>query len=97
MRLIVDHATRYGYDRPVRSVVQSHRLFPSIFAGQKVIDWEVTVTGGRKGAAHKDGAGDQVQGWTIAGPVSEIEVRVSGTVETTDLTGVLRAHKETEC
>lgn len=95
MRLTVDHVTRYTYDHPVRSVVQSHRLSPSIFAGQKLIDWEVTVTGGIRGARHRDGAGDVVQGWTIAGPVSEIAVAVRGTVETTDLTGVLRAHRET--
>ncbi len=95
MRLTVDHVTRYLYDKPVRSVVQSHRLMPSAFAGQKVIDWNVTVAGGQKGAAHRDGAGDLVQGWTIAGPADKIEVRVRGTVETVDLTGVLRGHKET--
>ncbi|MFN3577381.1 MAG: transglutaminase N-terminal domain-containing protein, partial [Tabrizicola sp.] len=76
MRLTVDHLTRYRYDAPVRSVVQSHRLTPSAFAGQKVIDWEVTVTGGQRGARHRDGAGDVVEGWTIAGPVEEVAVRV---------------------
>lgn len=95
MRLTVDHVTRYIYDHPVRSVVQSHRLTPSALAGQKVIDWEVTVSEGVKGAVHRDGAGDQVQGWTIAGPVIEVEVRVRGTVETADLAGVLKAHRET--
>jgi transglutaminase-like putative cysteine protease len=95
MRLTVDHVTRYSYDAPVRSVVQSHRLTPSAFAGQKLIDWEVTVSGGRKGARHRDGAGDTVQGWTIAGPVSEVIVQVRGTVETEDLSGVLRNHRET--
>ncbi|WP_333816470.1 transglutaminase family protein [Tabrizicola sp.] len=95
MRLTVDHVTRYRYDTPVRSVVQSHRLTPSVFAGQKVLDWDVTVTEGTKGARHRDGAGDLVQGWTIAGPVTEIAVRVQGTVETEDLAGVLRGHRET--
>jgi hypothetical protein len=69
--------------------VQSHRLQPSAFAGQKVIDWEVTVSGGVRGAGFRDGAGDLVQAWTITGPVSEVAVRVTGTVETVDLTGVL--------
>jgi transglutaminase-like putative cysteine protease len=94
MRLTVNHLTRYFYDRPVRSVVQSHRLTPSVFAGQKMLDWEVTVSGGQPGASHRDGAGDVVQGWTVAGPVSAVEVRVRGTVETTDLSGVLRGHRE---
>jgi transglutaminase-like putative cysteine protease len=95
MRLIVDHVTRYTYDAPVRSVVQSHRLTPSTFAGQKVIGWEITVEGGLKGARHRDGAGDIVQGWTIAGPVTEVTVQVRGTVETEDLAGVLWGHRET--
>jgi transglutaminase-like putative cysteine protease len=94
MRLTVDHVTRYSYGQPVRSLVQSHRLAPSVFAGQRTIDWEVSVSGGRKGAGHRDGAGDQVQGWTIAGPVSEVVVHVRGTVETEDLSGVLRGHRE---
>ncbi|MFM7443816.1 MAG: transglutaminase domain-containing protein [Tabrizicola sp.] len=94
MRLTVDHVTRYRYDAPVRSVVQSHRLAPSAFAGQKVIDWEVTVSGGTRGARHRDGAGDVVQGWTIAGPAAEVSVHVRGTVETEDLAGVLRGHRE---
>jgi transglutaminase-like putative cysteine protease len=95
MRLTVDHVTRYSYDRPVRSVVQSHRLMPSAFAGQKVQDWEVTVSDGVRGATHRDGAGDVLQGWTVAGPVTGIAVRVRGTVETADLSGVLRGHRET--
>ncbi len=94
MRLTVDHVTRYRYDMPVRSVVQSHRLSPSVFSGQKVIDWEVTVDGGTKGARHRDGAGDLIQGWTIAGPVTDVTVQVHGTVETEDLAGVLRGYRE---
>ncbi len=95
MRLTVDHVTRYVYDRPVRSVVQSHRLTPSEFPGQKTLDWEVTVTGGTLGARFRDGAGDRIQGWSIAGPVEEIVVAVRGTVETADLAGILRGHRET--
>ena len=95
MRLMVDHLTRYSYDHPVRAVLQSHRLTPSVFAGQRILDWEVEVAGGLKGARHRDGAGDVVQGWTIAGPLTEVTVHVRGTVETEDLSGVLRGHRET--
>ena len=94
MLLTVDHVTLYRYDRPVRGVVQSHRMTPSRFDGQKVLDWAVTVSGGTLGGEFRDGAGDWVQGWTVAGPVTEIEVRVRGRVQTTDLAGVLRGHRE---
>lgn len=95
MRLTVHHITRYLYERPVRSVVQSHRLMPSAFAGQTVASWAVTVSGATKGAEFRDGAGDLVQAWTVAGPVTDVTVEVRGTVETVDLTGVLRGHRET--
>ncbi|MFE3835542.1 transglutaminase family protein [Pseudogemmobacter sonorensis] len=108
MRLSVDHVTRYGYERPVRSVIQSHRLSPSLCNAQKVLDWSVSVSGGVsgggagpaiqgaaiQGAAFRDGAGDWVQGWTVAGPLDEVVVRVRGTVETFDTLGILRGHRE---
>lgn len=55
MFLTVDHVTRYRYDMPVRAVVQSHRLTPSRYDGQKVIQWSVTVTGGEMGAPSETG------------------------------------------
>lgn len=95
MLLSVNHITRYVYDRPVRGTVQSHRLIPSRFEGQKVLDWAVSVSGGVMGGGFRDGAGDYVQSYTIAGPCDEITVQVTGQVETTDLAGVLRGHRET--
>lgn len=95
MILTVDHITRYSYDRPVRGVVQSHRLTPSQFAGQKVLRWEISVSGGTLGGGFRDGAGDWVQGWSVAGPTNEIEVHVVGRIETVDLSGMLTGHRET--
>ncbi len=94
MRLTVDHVTRYHYAEPVRSLVQSHRLTPSVFDGQKVLDWTVSVSDGVQGARFRDGAGDQVQGWTVAGPISTVEVRIKGVVDTFDTSGILRNHRE---
>lgn len=94
MLLTVDHVTRYFYDQPVRGVVQSHRLMPSQYEGQKMRRWKVSVSDGQMGGGFRDGAGDWVQGWTVLGPVNEITVHVSGEIETFDLAGVLRGHKE---
>lgn len=94
MILNVDHVTRYSYGAAVRGVVQSHRLQPSLFDGQRVVHWSVTVSNGRPGGMFRDGAGDLVQGWTVRGPVRAIEVAVRGCVDTTDLAGMLRGHRE---
>jgi transglutaminase-like putative cysteine protease len=94
MILGVRHVTTYRYDRPVRSVVQSHRLRPARCDGQRVLDWQVAVSGGIMGGGFCDGAGDWVQGWTVPGPVTEVTVTVTGRVETQDLAGILRGHRE---
>lgn len=94
MLLTVDHVTKYRYNAPVRAVVQSQRLTPSRFDGQKVLEWDVKVSGGVMGGGFRDGAGDWVQSWTVTGPVSEVEVHVTGKVETTNMNGMLRGHKE---
>jgi transglutaminase-like putative cysteine protease len=95
MILTVHHVTTYRYANPVRGVVQSHRLTPSVYEGQKVRDWRVEVSDGQKGGGFRDGAGDWVQSWSVLGPVSDITVSVKGTVQTFDLTGLLKGHKET--
>jgi transglutaminase-like putative cysteine protease len=94
MILSVRHVTIYRYDRPVRAVIQSHRLQPARFDGQRVLDWQAGIDGAHKGGGFRDGAGDWVQAWTVPGPVDAVTVTVKGTVDTQDLTGVLRGHKE---
>ncbi|MGL4319954.1 MAG: transglutaminase family protein [Paracoccaceae bacterium] len=94
MILIVEHQTIYRYAMPVRAVVHSHRLTPARHEGQRVIDWQVQVSDGIPGAGFRDGAGDWVQGWSVRGPVSEIAVRVAGSVETKDTAGILRGLRE---
>ncbi len=94
MIVTVEHATTYRYDRPVRGVVQSHRLTPARFDGQTVLAWHVAVSDGTPGGAFRDGAGDWVQSHSAHGPLSEITVTVTGRVDTRDLAGVLRGHRE---
>jgi len=95
MILTVNHVTTYDYDAPMRGAVQSLRLFPSRFEGQRTINWDVEVLGGVRGGNFRDGAGDKVEGWSLRGPVTEVTVSVVGQVLTTDTAGVLRGHRET--
>ncbi len=94
MRLTVAHTTTYRFDPPMRGVIQSLRLWPSEFEGQRVIDWSIDVPGAARGAAFRDGAGDRIETATLLGAVDGIEIAVAGEVETTDLSGVLRGHRE---
>ena len=94
MILTVHHVTTYDYDAPMRGAVQSLRLFPSRFDGQRTIRWDVAVEGGIRGGNFRDGAGDKVEGWSLRGPVTEVTISAIGQVETTDTAGVLRGHRE---
>lgn len=94
MKLRISHKSVYRYDRPIRNIVQSLRLTPSVFEGQKVQDWHIDVSGGQKGPGFRDGAGDWIESWTVRGPADEVEVTITGRVETRDMAGVLRGHRE---
>ncbi|QMU58059.1 MAG: transglutaminase family protein [Boseongicola sp.] len=94
MRLAVNHKTSYAFDPPARGVAQSLRLWPSRFEGQSVTKWDVAIDGAVRGAGFRDGAGDWIETATMRGPVDKVVVEVSGTVETADLSGVLRGHRE---
>ena len=94
MRLKISHDTVYRYDAPMRGVTQSLRLTPSVFEGQRVGAWQISVSDGGCGAAFRDGAGDWIENWTVHGPVSELTVSVRGEIETRDTAGVLRGHRE---
>ena len=96
--LKVSHVTTYRYEFAARGMIQSLRMFPSIFEGQITHEWSVRVEtpqgAGIRGGTFRDGAGDKVEGWSVRGPVSEVSVIVEGLVETKDLSGVLRGHRE---
>jgi transglutaminase-like putative cysteine protease len=94
MHLSVQHSTTYRFEPPMRGVTQSLRLWPSRFEGQIVHDWSVDIEGAVRGAAFREGSGDWIETAVVMGPVSEVVVRVGGTIETTDLAGVLRGHRE---
>lgn len=94
MILTVSHITTYRYATPLRGAVQSLRLTPSLCDSQRVVNWSVGIDGGLRGASFRDGAGDWIENWSLRGPVDTVVVRVSGEVETQDLTGMLRGHRE---
>ncbi|WP_071797550.1 transglutaminase family protein [Natronohydrobacter thiooxidans] len=94
MILTVLHKTRYEFAAPVGGIIQSLRLTPAKSESQRVLDWSVEVPGAVLGTPLRDGAGDYVQTVSVRAPSTQIEVTVSGTVETTDTAGILRGHRE---
>ena len=95
MKLSVRHSTEYVYDAPMRSVIQSLRLWPTHFEGQEVKNWSVRIEGheAERGAAFRDGAGDWVETVSMR-DVSAATILVEGEIETRDLSGVVRGLRE---
>ena len=94
MKLSVSHESNYRFDPPMRGVVQSLRMTPSVCENQTVQDWSITVDGATLGAGFRDGAGDWIDTATVVGPLDSMTVRVHGTVETSDTGGLLKGHRE---
>ena len=95
MKLSISHRTRYHFDQPKRSLIQSLRLWPTDFDGQSVEEWNVDIEGSaaERGGAFRDGAGDWVETVTMRN-VSDMTIAVTGTIETRDLAGVVRGLRE---
>lgn len=94
MLIEVRHATTYRYERPARYSIQSLRLTPPSFDGQRVISWSVTAPGIEKGARFRDGFGNLVQIAAISEPHSGVSIVASGVVETEDRCGITRGVSE---
>lgn len=94
MLLEIRHDTTYEFDRPMRGVVQSLRLQPSQCESQTTLAWCIDIDGAVRGAAFTDGAGDRLETAVVMGPVEKVVVKVTGRVETSDLSGVLKGHRE---
>lgn len=94
MKLQVSHKTVYRYDTPQQFVLQSHRLVPSEFEGQRTLEWKIDVPRGIRGSRFRDGAGDVTSCVRVRGPVEEVTISIQGVVETADLAGVLKGYRE---
>jgi len=89
MLISVRHVTRYVYAEPVSYSVQSLRLTPAPFKGQRIVDWQVRVAGCPNPLEFRDGFGNTVQLVTVSTLHSELAIEAAGTVETEDCNGVV--------
>ncbi len=94
MKLTIRHVTRYAYEPEAGQVGLRLKLFPANSNAQTVSEWSVTVNGDAVAPLHTDGAGDGVGLWLEHAPTETVEIAVSGSVETSDVAGVLKANGE---
>lgn len=92
MRLRIDHVTRYQYARPVAHGLQRLRLKPKSTQGQKVIDWDMQLTGAVPQVEYDDHNHNRTTLVSVEPGATVVEVRCHGTVVTADNAGVIGHH-----
>lgn len=90
MRLTIDHRTSYRFTAPQARLVQMLRLTPEDTHDQTVAAWRIDVDCDARLRTTRDGFGNIVTMLYAEGPITAIEIAVTGEVLTSDTPGVLR-------
>lgn len=94
MLLNIKHTTTYRYDTLARYAIESLRLTPPSFEGQKVVSWSLSAPGIERAARFQDGFGNLVHLTALHDEHDSITIEATGVVETQDRIGVARGLPE---
>lgn len=94
MRLSIDHRTTYRFSTPQARLTQMLRLTPEGTDDQTVASWHCHVDCDARLRTGRDGFGNKVTMLYAAGPISDIEIHVSGEVLTNSADGVVHGGHE---
>ncbi|EFL88361.1 transglutaminase family protein [Ahrensia sp. R2A130] len=92
MILTIRHTTAYRYDAPVGAALQQVKLTPQDGPHQKVLDWAITIEGGRSELIFDDQHANRTHLVQAAEGTGELKIIAEGRVETTDSSGVYGEH-----
>jgi transglutaminase-like putative cysteine protease len=95
MRIRIDYATTYAYDRAARFIIQALRLTPRSSEAQQVRHWNVETDVDARLRRTEDAFGNVVHTLYTEQPTQSLTVRVSGEVTTADTAGVVPPDQET--
>lgn len=95
MRIQIDYATTYAYDRAARFIIQTLRLTPRSSEAQQVRNWRVETDIDARLRQSEDAFGNIVHTLYTEQPTRSLTVRVSGEVVTSETAGVVPAAQET--
>ena len=91
----ISHVTRYTLAAPAHYSVQSLRLTPPTFDGQKVVSWDIEMPHIEDAVQFRDCFGNMAHLVAIPEPHSAITITARGIVETQDRNGSVRGLLET--
>jgi transglutaminase-like putative cysteine protease len=94
MRLFIRHRTEYRFTEPQARLIQMLRMTPDSHQGQRVVDWRIDVDCDARLKRSRDGFGNQVTMLYVNGPISAIDLTVTGEVLTEDRAGIVAGTPE---
>ncbi|MEY8120652.1 transglutaminase domain-containing protein [Falsihalocynthiibacter sp. BN13B15] len=89
MKIKIAHKTEYVYSTPVVYALQKVRLRPLNSSLQDVLNWDITVTGGKHETQYLDHYQNHVDLFSIEPGAQALSIRAEGTVLTKPENGVL--------
>ena len=89
MRIRLAHETRYHYDTPPKGVIQTLRLTPRNFEGQRVRTWRVELDQDVQVHNGEDAFGNILSTMSFTRPLDDLTVTVRGEVETHETHGIV--------
>jgi transglutaminase-like putative cysteine protease len=92
MRLRIEHTTRYEFSRPVAHGLQRLRLTPKSTQGQKVLEWDMRLSGARLEVEYDDHNHNRTTLVSVEPGALSVEVHCAGLVATADNHGVIGQH-----
>lgn len=90
MRLAIKHVSTYAYAQPADRIAIRIKLFPSVYEGQRIVEWKVAANGEAVTPMFMSGFGDEEALWFDYHRPPVVEVVAEGVVETEDHAGVVR-------
>ena len=89
MQLTINHKTHYTYDLPVHYALQQIRLRPLTTPQQTVLDWSISVVGGKIENTYLDHLGNSTDLISVDADATQVVITATGHVETHDNLGIL--------
>jgi transglutaminase-like putative cysteine protease len=89
MRLTISHTTSYHYDAPVPYGLQQLRLRPKSRPGQTVINWDISVDGGRREVSYEDEHANTVDLISFDSGQTDFTIHCQGAVDVEDHSGIV--------
>src|SRR6056297_582009 len=92
MKLAIRHSTHYAFQEPVVHALQRLRLTPKETQGQKILDWNMRYNNAHPELEYEDQNCNTVNLIAVDPGASEVTVTCEGSVETSDIAGVIGRH-----